>query len=114
MSFGAKDLQRSAGHPAIKKLLDEPSPEFLLWRPQPVSQRPAVSRTGARVKRGFIRGATDGIGYHGLRTASTSTISTPRRCTCLGSTTRKLTYKFSGRDFRLTDVAGMVAKKIIA
>ena len=27
---------------------------------------------------------------------------------------QKLTYKFSGRDFRLTDVAGMVAKKIIA
>jgi len=25
-----------------------------------------------------------------------------------------LTYRYSGRDFRLTDVAGVVAKKIIA
>jgi len=26
----------------------------------------------------------------------------------------RLTYSYSGRDFRLTDVAGVVAKKIIA
>jgi hypothetical protein len=26
----------------------------------------------------------------------------------------RLTYNYSGRDFRLTDVAGVVAKKIIA
>jgi hypothetical protein len=32
----------------------------------------------------------------------------------LGLDHEKLTYHYSGRDFRLTDVAGVVAKKIIA
>ena len=32
----------------------------------------------------------------------------------LGLDHERLTYKYSGRDFRLTDVAGVVAKKIIA
>jgi len=26
----------------------------------------------------------------------------------------KLTYKFQGRDFRLTDISGVVAKKLLA
>jgi len=32
----------------------------------------------------------------------------------LGLNHEKLTYRYSGRDFRLTDVAGVVAQKIIA
>ncbi|HYE73704.1 MAG TPA: DUF1501 domain-containing protein, partial [Blastocatellia bacterium] len=32
----------------------------------------------------------------------------------LGFDHERLTYRFNGRDFRLTDVAGIVAKKIIA
>jgi hypothetical protein len=32
----------------------------------------------------------------------------------LGLEHEKLTYRYSGRDFRLTDVAGVVAKKMIA
>jgi hypothetical protein len=32
----------------------------------------------------------------------------------LGLEHTKLTYRYSGRDFRLTDVAGIVANKIIA
>ena len=38
------------------------------------------------------------------KTACTSTTCTPPSCTCSASTTRKLTYRFQGRDFRLTDV----------
>ena len=37
----------------------------------------------------------------------------PRRCTCRDSTTRNLTYRYAGRDFRLTDVGGKVAPDII-
>jgi hypothetical protein len=33
---------------------------------------------------------------------------------CLGLDHTKLTYKFQGRNFRLTDVAGEVVKKILA
>ena len=33
---------------------------------------------------------------------------------CLGIDHLKLTYKFQGRDFRLTDVGGRVVKEILA
>jgi hypothetical protein len=33
---------------------------------------------------------------------------------CLGLEHTKLTYKFQGRDFRLTDVHGELVKKILA
>ena len=48
------------------------------------------------------------------RTRSTSTTCTPRSCTCWASTTSKFTYRYAGRDFRLTDVHGTVVKDIIA
>ena len=48
------------------------------------------------------------------RTRSTSTTCTPRSCTCWASTTTRLTYRFQGRDFRLTDVHGKVVKKLLA
>jgi len=33
---------------------------------------------------------------------------------CLGIDHKKLIYKFEGRDYRLTDVAGNVVEKILA
>jgi Protein of unknown function (DUF1501) len=33
---------------------------------------------------------------------------------CLGVDHTKLTFKFQGRDFRLTDVAGKVVSKVLA
>ena len=33
---------------------------------------------------------------------------------CLGIDHKKLTYRFEGRDFRLTDVSGEVVKKLLA
>ncbi len=33
---------------------------------------------------------------------------------CLGVDHTKLTFKFQGRDFRLTDVAGKVVPKVLA
>ena len=47
------------------------------------------------------------------RTRSTSTTCTPRSCTCWASTTTKLTYRFQGRDFRLTDVHGKLVPGLI-
>ena len=47
-------------------------------------------------------------------TKSTSTTCRPRSCTCWASTTRKLTYRFQGRDYRLTDVHGEVVRGILA
>ena len=48
------------------------------------------------------------------RTSSTSTTCTPRCCTCSGIDHVRLTYRYQGRDFRLTDVAGNVVKGILA
>ena len=47
------------------------------------------------------------------RIRCTSTTCTPRSCTCSASTTRKLTYRHAGRDFRLTDVHGEVVREIV-
>ena len=48
------------------------------------------------------------------RTRSRSTTCTPRCCTCSGFDHKKLTYRFGGRDMRLTDVHGEVVKGILA
>ena len=47
-------------------------------------------------------------------TRSTCTTCRPRSCTAWASITSKLTYKFQGRHFRLTDVAGNVVPQILA
>ena len=48
------------------------------------------------------------------RTRSTSTTCTPRSCTCSGLDHERLTYRYAGRDFRLTDVEGRVVREVIA
>jgi len=45
---------------------------------------------------------------------STCTICTPLSCHLLGLNHERLTYRYSGRDFRLTDVHGEVVKQILA
>ena len=47
-------------------------------------------------------------------TRCTSTTCTPRFCICSGFDHEKLTYRYSGRDFRLTDVHGRVLNEIVA
>ncbi len=44
----------------------------------------------------------------------TSTISTPRSCTAWGIDHTRLTFRFQGRDFRLTDVEGKLVTPILA
>ena len=44
----------------------------------------------------------------------TSTTCTPRSSPCSGIDHQRLVYRFQGRDFRLTDVAGQVVKPILA
>ena len=43
-----------------------------------------------------------------------STTSTRRSCAPSDLDHTKLTYRFNGRDFRLTDVAGNVVKPLLA
>ncbi len=51
---------------------------------------------------------------HRLGSGVACTTCRRRSCTCWASITRRLTYRFQGRDFRLTDVHGEVAKKLLA
>jgi len=69
---------------------------------------------GAGLKKGFIYGATDDIGYHAVEDRMHIHDFHATVLHLLGLDHEKLTYEYSGRNFRLTDVAGVVAKKILA
>lgn len=69
---------------------------------------------GGGVKAGFVYGATDDIGYHAVTDRMHIHDFHATVLHLLGFDHTRLTYNYSGRDFRLTDVAGVVAQKIIA
>ena len=69
---------------------------------------------GGGVKAGFVHGATDDIGYHAVEDRMHIHDFHATVLHLLGMDHEKLTHRFSGRDFRLTDVAGVVADKILA
>ncbi|MDQ6662875.1 MAG: DUF1501 domain-containing protein [Acidobacteriota bacterium] len=74
----------------------------------------SIWMAGGGVKSGFIYGATDDIGYYAVDDRMHIHDFHATVLYLLGLDHEKLTYRYSGRDFRLTDVAGVVAKKIIA
>ena len=70
---------------------------------------------GGGVKPGISYGETDEFGHNVVEgPGRTSTTSRPRVLHLLGIDHERLTYKFQGRDFRLTDVAGKVIPAIMA
>ncbi len=68
---------------------------------------------GAGVKKGFRYGATDEIGYHAEANRMHIHDFHATVLHLLGLDHERLTYRFSGRDFRLTDVAGLVHHDIL-
>src|SRR5882672_1722339 len=68
---------------------------------------------GGGVKPGFIYGATDDIGYFAVEDRMHIHDFHATVLHLMGLDNKRLTYRFSGRDFRLTDVAGVVAQKMI-
>jgi hypothetical protein len=69
---------------------------------------------GGGVKPGFIYGATDEFGYHAVQNRMHIHDLHATILHLMGLDHERLTYRFAGRDFRLTDVAGTVAHGIIA
>jgi hypothetical protein len=69
---------------------------------------------GGGVKPGLIYGATDDYGYHAVEDRMHVHDFHATVLHLMGLDHEKLTYRYSGRDFRLTDVYGTVAKKILA
>jgi len=69
---------------------------------------------GGGVKRGAVIGATDELGLTSIDDPIHVHDLQATILHCLGLDHTKLTYKFQGRNFRLTDVEGVVAKKVLA
>jgi hypothetical protein len=69
---------------------------------------------GGGIKPGISYGATDELGYHVAQNKVHVHDLQATILHCLGLEHTKLTYKFQGRDYRLTDVHGEVVKGLLA
>lgn len=69
---------------------------------------------GAGVKAGFTHGATDEFGIKAVDGRMHTNDLHATLLALMGLDHKKLTYRYAGRDFRLTDVAGEVATSIFA
>ena len=69
---------------------------------------------GGGVKGGIVHGATDDTGAESVQDKVHVHDLHATILHCLGFDHKKLTYRFNGRDFRLTDVAGNVVNPILA
>jgi hypothetical protein len=69
---------------------------------------------GGGVKGGHIHGATDDYGYHAIEDKVPMHDLHATMLHLLGMDHKRVTYRFGGRDMRLTDVFGEVVKGILA
>ncbi len=70
--------------------------------------------SGGGVKGGMVHGATDEFGYHAVENRMHLHDLHATILHLLGFDHERLTYRFDGRDFRLTDVHGTVVRDILA
>jgi hypothetical protein len=69
---------------------------------------------GGGVRGGYVHGATDEFGYNAVRDKVHVHDLHATILALLGFNHEQLTYRYNGRDFRLTDVYGNVVKELIA
>ena len=74
----------------------------------------SVVMAGGGVKGGTVYGTTDEFGSAAIKDKVHPHDLHATILQCMGLDHTKLTYRFNGRDFRLTDVAGNVVKPILA
>jgi len=74
----------------------------------------SVVMAGGGVKGGFAHGATDEFGAAAVKDKVHVHDLHATILHCMGLDHKRLTYRFNGRDFRLTDVAGNVVTPILA
>ncbi len=74
----------------------------------------SIWMAGGGVKGGTVHGATDELGYHAVEDITTVYDLWATVLHQLGIDHEKLTYRYGGRDFRLTDVHGNVMHDILA
>ena len=69
---------------------------------------------GGGAKGGYVHGATDELGVHAVSGRMHTNDLHATMLHLLGLDHEKLTYRYSGREFRLTDLGGVVAKDVIS
>ena len=69
---------------------------------------------GGGIKGGITHGATDELGYNAVEDVVSVHDLHATMLYLMGIDHKRLTFKFQGRDFRLTDVHGNVVQKILA
>ena len=69
---------------------------------------------GGGVKRGQVYGSTDDFGFNITENPVHVHDLQATILHCLGLDHTRLTYRHQGRDFRLTDVRGVVVDKLLA
>jgi hypothetical protein len=74
----------------------------------------SVWLAGGGIKGGTVHGATDELGYYAVQDVCTVYDLWATVQHLIGIDHEKLTYRFGGRDFRLTDVHGQVVKAVLA
>jgi hypothetical protein len=74
----------------------------------------SMALLGGGVKGGLTYGATDELGYNAIENVVHVHDLHATMLHLLGVDHKRLTYRYQGRDFRLTDVAGHVVKDIVA
>ena len=74
----------------------------------------SIWMAGAGIQGGMSYGATDDFGYSAVENVVEVYDLHATMLHLLGIDHKRLTYRFQGRDFRLTDVSGNVLRKILA
>jgi uncharacterized protein (DUF1501 family) len=74
----------------------------------------SVLLAGGGVRGGYVHGATDDFGYQSVHDVVRVYDLHATILRLVGLDFEKLTYRFNGRDFRLTDVHGRVIDEIIS
>ena len=73
----------------------------------------SIWMAGGGIKPGISHGATDELGYNAVENKVHVNDFHATMLHVLGVDHKKLTYRFQGRDFRLTDVAGHVIEPLL-
>src|SRR5262249_42946772 len=100
--FGRTPVREVGGGRGLKRGRDHNVGGFTMWM------------AGGAVKGGLIYGATDDFGLHAIENIVHIHDLHATMLYLMGIDHTKLTYHFSGRNFRLTDVAGNIVKDVVA